>query len=126
MIWLALSADDEGLAREIATQLASAPKGLDSNGLQAYEHVLRGLLGFRPGGKDLAAAEAEVRQGIAALETYGAIPDRAIAQEHLARWLIDQGRSSDAAPLIEAARATYAELGAPAWLARIDQLTRVG
>lgn len=125
MMWLALDAGDLELGHIIVGQLESAPKGLDSAGLRAFERAFRGLLGLREA-RDVEAAEAEVRQGIAGLEAYGAVPDRARAQEELGCWLVEHGRAPDAAPLLEAARATYAELGAPAWLARVDALRTVG
>ncbi len=125
MMWLALDVDDRLLAHTIVEQLEGAPKGLDAGGLRAYERTFRGLLNLREG-KEPESAEVEARQGIAGLETYGAIPDRALAQEELGRLLVVQGRALDAAPLLEAARTTYAELGATAWLERLDSLRTVG
>ena len=125
LMWIVLEARDFELGGSVVAQIEGAPKGLDCAGLHAYAHTFRGLLGCLSG-EETESAEIEVRQGIAELEAYGAIPDRAIAQEHLARWLIEQGRSVDAAPLLEAARSTYAELGATAWLERLDSLSRVG
>ncbi len=42
------------------------------------------------------------------------------AQEELARWFVEQHRAYDAQPLIDAARATYTDIGATGWLARLD------
>ncbi len=125
MMWLALQVDDRELARTIVEQLEGAPKGLDAGGLRAYERTFRGLLNVRDGHQP-ESAEVEARHGIAGLETYGAIPDRARAQEELGRLLVQHGRAGDAAPLFEAARTTYAELGATAWLERLDALRPVG
>ncbi len=125
LVWFALEVDDREFVRGVLSQLAGAPRGLDIAGLRAYERTFAGLLGLREG-TDLPTAETDARLGIAGLETYGAVPDRALAQEELARWLVGQGRALDAAPLLEAARATYADLGATAWLERIDLLSRVG
>ncbi len=124
-MWLCLAAGDLAAAETIIGQLENTPKGLDSAGLRAYERTFRGLLGLRKG-VEVEAAEAEARLGISNLETYGATPDRALAQEDLGRWLVEQGRSLDAEPLLEAARATFTELGATAWLARLDTFRRVG
>ena len=60
-----------------------------------------------------------MRAGITALEAFGAHGYRAQAQEELARWLTDQCRPDDAAPLIDAARETYTEINATGWLARL-------
>jgi len=39
--------------------------------------------------------------------------------EH-AEWLVDQGRESDAAPLLAQAREVFERLGATPWLRRLD------
>ena len=66
------------------------------------------------------SAEADLREGIGALDAFGAVGERARAQEELGRWLVGQGRELDAEPLLVAARATYADLGADGLLARLD------
>ena len=80
--------------------------------------VLRATVALHDGG-DLAMIEADLLAGIAALESYGAAPFRAQAQEELGTWLVGQGRDPEAQPHLRAARATYAQLGATAWLERI-------
>lgn len=67
----------------------------------------------------------ELTAAIAALDAYGAVPDRARTQEELGAWLRSAGREDEAAPLLDAARATYAELGAWAWLAHLDPSTLI-
>jgi len=67
-------------------------------------HRLRGLVSAARG-DDPAFAGTEIRIGI---EAFSARGYRAQAQEELGRWLVDQQRPDDAAPLLEAARATYA------------------
>jgi hypothetical protein len=67
--------------------------------------------------------ETDLRAGIAALDAFGAVGERARAQEELGRWLIGQDRGLDADPLLAAARATYAEVGAAGWLATLDART---
>jgi len=61
-----------------------------------------------------------MRDGVSAFDAFGATGLRARAQEELARWLADQGRASDAAPLWEQVRTTYTDIGATGWLARLD------
>ena len=66
------------------------------------------------------SVEADLRAGIEALDAFGAVGERARAQEELGRWLVGQDRALDAEPLLAAARATYAEVHATGWLARLD------
>ena len=71
-------------------------------------------------GADPSVVEADLRAGVEALGAFGAVGERARAQEELARWLVEQDRAEDAAPLVVSARETYAEIGAEGWLARLD------
>jgi hypothetical protein len=64
--------------------------------------------------------EKDLLDGIAALDDFGAMPDRARAQATLALWLTRQARSAEAAPHLAAARATFTELRATAWLRDLD------
>ncbi len=64
--------------------------------------------------------EADLRAGVEALGAFGAVGEQARAQEELARWLVEQDRAADAAPLVVSARETYAEIGADGWLAQLD------
>ena len=61
-----------------------------------------------------------MRCGIDALAAFGAVGFHAQAQEELARWLVTQHRDAEATPLLDAARATYADIGATGWLTRLD------
>jgi len=42
------------------------------------------------------------------------------AREDLGRWLVDEGSTAEAEPLLAAARTTYEEIGATGWLARLE------
>jgi class 3 adenylate cyclase/tetratricopeptide (TPR) repeat protein len=64
--------------------------------------------------------EQDLLEGIAALGDFGALPARAQAEASLGIWLTRQGRSSDAVPHLTAARATFTELRATAWLRDLD------
>jgi class 3 adenylate cyclase/tetratricopeptide (TPR) repeat protein len=67
-----------------------------------------------------AAIEAELLDAIAALDRLGIAPDRARAQATLGRWLVGRGRRADADPHLAAARQTFTELRANAWLRELD------
>ncbi|HEX7195922.1 MAG TPA: hypothetical protein VF364_03705, partial [Candidatus Limnocylindria bacterium] len=115
LVQAALAADDIDLAERLLEPVATAPSGLVSPGVGAQWLRLRGLVAAARGA-DPADVEADLRAGIDALAAYGAVGEVARAQEELARWLVDQGRLDDAAPLLVAARTTYAEIGATGWL----------
>ena len=111
---------DAGLLDQAEQQLAhvaEAPAGLLAPLLAAQLPHLQGLLTLARGGDP----EAELRRGVDALGTVGMIPEQARTQHALAGWLVGQGRLEEAAPLLDAARATYEQLGAQAWLAELDE-----
>jgi hypothetical protein len=72
---------------------------------------------------DPAVIEADLLGSIAALDRLGIVPDRARAQATLGRWLESHGRRADGEPYLAAARQTYLELGANAWLRDLDGTT---
>jgi class 3 adenylate cyclase len=119
MVLAALAAGDLGLAERLLEPVAAAPPGRVSAGVAAQWPRLRGLVAAARG-DDPQTVETDLRAGIEALAGYGAVGDRARAEEELARWLAEQGRDAEAGPLLATARATYAEIGAVGWLARLD------
>ena len=119
LVLAALAAGDVDLAEDLLTPVEEARPGIVSVVVAAHWHRLRGRVAAARG-DDPAFAEAEMRLGVDALHAFGAPGYRAQAQEELARWLHDQDRPDEAAPLIEAARATYLQLGATNWLAQLE------
>jgi len=124
LVRVALELGQTDAAATMVAQLDRAPRTTAAVGLNAYARALGGLLGAHTGAP-AETVEADLRAGIEMLGEYGAVPDRALAQEDLGRWLLGQGRSTEAAELLDAARQTYAELGATAWLARVSSATHV-
>ena len=119
LVHAALAADDLNLAQRFLEPVEEVRPGRRSPAVAAQWHRLRGLVSAARG-HDSVFAETEMRAGIAALDDFGAHGYRAQAQEELARWLVDQHRPDDAQPFIDAARATYTDIGATGWLARLD------
>ena len=119
LVLAALAADDVDLAQRLLDPVTTELPARVPAGVAAQLHRLRGLLGAARG-DDPQLVETELRAGIAALAAFGAVGFRGQAQEELARWLVGQHQSDEAAPLIEAARTTYVEIGARGWLARLD------
>ena len=111
LVLTALAAGDLDLADRLLEPVATAQPGLVSPGVGAQWLRLRGLVGAARGA-DPSVVEADLRAGIEALGAFGAVGERARAQEELARWLVEQDRAADAAPLVVSARETYAEIGA--------------
>ena len=106
---------------ELLEPVLTAPPNTVSDAVSAHLLRFRGLLSAARGG-DHRETEALLRAGIDALGTFGAVGHCAHAQQELARWLVDQHRVDDAQPLIAAARATYTQMGAAGWLAKVDDL----
>jgi hypothetical protein len=67
-----------------------------------------------------ADVERDLRDAIDALGAFGAVPFRARAHATLGIWLTRQGRAAEAAPLLTAARETFTELRATAWLRDLE------
>jgi tetratricopeptide (TPR) repeat protein len=121
MVRVAVEGNQLEVAQVMVAQLEQASPTAAADGLHAFARALRGLLGSHTDAPP-EEVEADLRAGIEMLGKYGAVPDRALAQEDLGRWLAGQGRMTEAAEVIGAARATYTELGASAWLARLSSL----
>ena len=119
LVLAALADNDLDLADRLLQPVEAAPSGRISPAVRAQWLRLRGLVGAARG-DDPSTVEADLRAGIEALDAFGAIGERARAQEELARWLIGQDRALDAEPLLAAARATYNEVGAAGWLQKLD------
>ncbi|MFN8168032.1 MAG: adenylate/guanylate cyclase domain-containing protein [Candidatus Nanopelagicales bacterium] len=119
LVRAALVIGDLDLVDQLLEPVESALPGVLSPAVAAHWHRLRGLASAARG-DDPAFAETEMRNGIAALDAFGARGFHAQAQEELGHWLVGQQRPDDAAPLFESARATYAEIGAEGWLAKLD------
>jgi hypothetical protein len=117
LVLAALAADNLDVAHRLLQPVEDARPGQRSPAVAAQWHRLRGLIAAR--GNDPEFAESEMRASITALDAFGASGMRAQAQEELARWLVDQRRPDEAAPLIASARETYTEIGATGWLARL-------
>jgi hypothetical protein len=119
LLHAALANHDIALAERLLAPVTNAQPGRVSPAVAAQWHRLRGLVAATRG-DDPLQVEAELRAGIDALDTFGAVGYRAQTQEELARWLVDQGRPDEAKPLFDAARETYIAIGAVGWLARLD------
>jgi hypothetical protein len=118
----ALEAGDSAAARELLAVVNDVPAPRLNPYLAAELPRLRAMIEVADpaAGADPAVIEADLVNAIAALDKFGAVPDRARAQATLGSWLWRSGRPGDAAPQLDAARATFTELGAAAWLRDLD------
>jgi predicted ATPase len=121
LVLAALEARDIGLAERLMEPVETAEAGIVPLAVRAQQRRLRGLV-RAASGDDPLVVEAELRAGIEALDAFGAVGWVAQAQAELGRWLVNQGRLTDAEPLLDAARSTYKQIGALGWLAQLDDL----
>jgi class 3 adenylate cyclase len=118
----AIEAGDLGAARELLVPVSDAAPARLSPLLAAQLPRLRATIEVADVAStaDAAAVEADLLNAIAALDRLHIVPDRARAQATLGRWLVGQGRRAEAEPHLAAARQTFVELGANAWLRDLD------
>ncbi|HET8616814.1 MAG TPA: adenylate/guanylate cyclase domain-containing protein [Actinomycetales bacterium] len=121
----ALMAHDVSLAGRLLSLVEQRQPGEVSPALRAHLLLHRGTFTIADGG-DPASAETDLRNGIEAFQTFDSPPYRARAEAVLGRWLLSQGRTDEAAPLLRSARTTFTDLGASAWLAELEQEAAVG
>ena len=122
-----IEAGDLAGARELLKPVADSPAPRRSPLLAAELLRLRGTIEAADpdSSTDPAVIEQELLDAIAALDRLGIVPDRARAQATLGRWLSGQGRRADAEAHLAAARQTFTELGAKAWLHELDSASRL-
>jgi hypothetical protein len=118
----ALAVGDLDLARHLLGLVSDLAPGDLTPALRAHMLSLRGELAIAQGA-DASTIEDDLSAGVAAFTSYGSPPELARAQERYGRWLLAQGRVAEAEPLLTAARGTFAELGAVAWLERMAAVT---
>jgi hypothetical protein len=116
-----LASLEAGALDQAAEQVAfvdDAPPGQIAPLLRAQLVRMQGMLALHRG----EDPEQLLRQGIDALDAFGAVPDAARARHALGSWLVGQHRAEEAQPLLAAARAVYEELGTAAWLVELGSL----
>ncbi len=118
---IALATGDLASARAMLDLVET--HGLDVRlpiGLRAMRSRLRGLLA-RVDEDDPALVESHLREAIDHATAWSSAPILARCQGDLGGWLVRQGRSAEAEPLLAAARETFTSLRATRWL---DDLER--
>ena len=71
---------------------------------------------------DGSAAAESFGLALAAARNLGSPPMLGPVLHDYARWLLEDGRPDDAAPLLAEARELFAKMGATVWLQRLDEL----
>lgn len=118
----ALAAGDLELARRLLRVASDVPPGDLTPALGAHLRLLRGELAIADGG-DPTEIDDDLAAGVAAFTAYGSPPELARAQVRYGRWLLGQGRVVDAEALLAAARDTFEQLGATAWLSELPAIS---
>jgi DICT domain-containing protein len=113
----ALALGDRPKAEELIGRIDAIPPGLRPPSLSAHANRARARLADSPAMAAMHAAVAE-----ASFDGLGMAFWRAVTQLEQAERLAAVGQAVDAAPLLAAARATFADLGAVPWLARADAI----
>jgi hypothetical protein len=119
--WL-IDVQDFAGARELLRPVTDVPPTRLSPLLSAQLARLRGTIEALDPASEAAPDEVEndLVSGIAALARVGAVADRARGQGTLGVWLTRRGRLTEAAPHLAAARETFTNLRATAWLRELD------
>ena len=116
---LALEASDDAAVETLIDLIDGESDRPVSVGVRILRKRAAGLLAIRDG-EPAEVVESTLHEAISELGEWGAIPFRARTQAELGAWLVDQGRAEEATPLLDAARTTFAELGASAWLTELE------
>ncbi|MDT4917840.1 MAG: hypothetical protein QOH89_2540 [Pseudonocardiales bacterium] len=117
-----IEAGDFDAARELLRYVADAPAPRLNPLLAAELPRLRATIEAADplSNAEPADIEADLLAAIQALDALGLVPDRARAQATLGRWLAGQGRHAEANAQLVAARQSFTDLRAKAWLADLD------
>jgi class 3 adenylate cyclase len=115
-------AGDFGAARDLLRHVSEIPSTRLSPLLAAELPWLQGTVEALDPTSTVGPDEVErlLLRGIELLDQFGAVPARARAQATLGAWLTRQDRPQEAARHIAAARETFTELRASAWLGELD------
>jgi len=116
---MALEACDDNALTRLLDLIDDGSSGPVSLAMRIHRKRVAGLLAIRDG-ESPEIVETTMHEVIAEFEEWGAMPYRARTQADLGAWLVAQGRAEEATPLLNSARAAFAELGATAWLEQLE------
>ena len=118
---LAALADQQvDLAEQLLAPVTQALPGQRPAAVTAQWHRLRGLVAAARGDDPRVRRIRAARRHRRACAPSVPCGFQAQAEQELGRWLVTQGRTEEAAPLLDAARTAFAEIGASGWLAKLD------
>jgi hypothetical protein len=114
---LAAAAHDGAGVEELLDLVRRRPRGVLTPHVRAELARLRGT--YSDAAED---REGDLRYAIEGLAAFGSPFGRARSEVVLAELLVSDGRSEEAAALLDSARATFQDLGAVPWLARAERV----
>jgi predicted ATPase/class 3 adenylate cyclase len=117
---LAVAIGDPARAEQIAAPVETMPPSAHTRAIDSQFHRIRGNAAAARG--DGGAAAEAFGLSLAAARNLGFPSLLAPILHDYARWLAQDGRVEDAAPLLAEARELCESMGATAWLERIDDL----
>jgi class 3 adenylate cyclase/tetratricopeptide (TPR) repeat protein len=117
---LATIVGDPSQAERAAAHVEAMPLSARRRAFDAQIHRIHANAAAARG--DGAAAAEAFGLALAAARNLGVPPTLGPVLFDYARWLIDDGRPDDAAPLLAEARELFGRMGATVWLGRVDAL----
>ena len=116
---MALEAGEDKALTRLLDLVDGESNGPVSPGMRIHRKRVAGLMAIRDAASP-EIVETTLREAIEEFEQWGAMPYRARTQAELGAWLVGQGRAGEAAPLLDNARAVFTQLGATAWLQKLE------
>jgi tetratricopeptide (TPR) repeat protein len=116
----ALALRDARHTTELLGLIDRTPRGKVPEYLHAHAARARAHLAARSG--DVATAEAGLKRAAATFRELGVPLWLAVTSLEYSEWLVAQGRSEDAEPLLTEARELFGRLKAAPWLERLDSI----
>jgi tetratricopeptide (TPR) repeat protein len=117
---LAAAIGDPGLAEQIVSSVETMSPSAHTRAIDSQFHRIRANAAAARG--DGAGAAEAFGLALAAARNLGFPPLLGPVLYDYARWLLEDGRADDAAPLLAEARELFAKMGATVWLQRLDEV----
>ncbi len=116
---LALECEEQSVVTRLLSLVDDTANALVPPCVRTHRTRFLGLMAIVDGSSP-EQVDSMLRAAIAGFHEWGSVPYRARAEAELGAWLMGQGRGDEALPLLDSARAGFTEIGATAWLSRLE------